>query len=158
MLMVVEDRRCARASRSGWTRWLPPIESSSRACSQAIRAGFALLSLALVSGFVFVTDLFAQHLLHKTVLAILAWVVFAVLLIGRARLGWRGRKAAGLTLAGFVLLVLSYFGTKFVLEVLLSGTGADPPLRHDPAPRSPPSAIVALLVLLRVLLELGRRR
>jgi ABC-type uncharacterized transport system permease subunit len=119
VLMMMEDARLRARRFSGWTRWLPPIESLERAAFASIRTGFVALSLALLTGFLFVTDLFAQHLLHKTVLAILAWVVFAVLLIGRARLGWRGRKAAGLTLAGFVLLVLSYFGTKFVLEVLL---------------------------------------
>lgn len=118
-LMVVEDARLRARRFTGWTRWLPPIESLERAAFAVIRAGFAALSLALVTGFVFVTDLFAQHLLHKTVLAIIAWIIFAVLLVGRARLGWRGRKAARLTLAGFVVLVLSYFGSKFVLEVLL---------------------------------------
>jgi ABC-type uncharacterized transport system permease subunit len=119
MLMVAEDARLRARRLSGWTRWLPPIESLERAAFATIRLGFAALSLALLTGFLFVTDLFAQHLLHKTVLAILAWIIFAVLLIGRARLGWRGRKAARLTLAGFALLVLSYFGTKFVLEILL---------------------------------------
>lgn len=119
VLMMMEDTRLRARRFSGWTRWLPPIESLERAAFAAIRTGFVALSLALLTGFLFVTDLFAQHLLHKTVLAILAWIVFAVLLIGRARLGWRGRKAAGLTLAGFVLLVLSYFGTKFVLEIVL---------------------------------------
>ena len=118
-LMVVEDTRLRARRFTGWTRWLPPIESLERAAFAVIRAGFAALSLALVTGFVFVTDLFAQHLLHKTVLAIIAWIIFAVLLVGRARLGWRGRKAARLTLAGFGVLMLSYFGSKFVLEVLL---------------------------------------
>ena len=86
---------------------------------QAIAAGFALLSLALFSGFVFVDDFLAQHLVHKAVLSCLAWVVFAVLLAGRWYLGWRGRTALRWTLGGFVLLGLAYFGTKLVLEGIL---------------------------------------
>jgi ABC-type uncharacterized transport system permease subunit len=79
----------------------------------------AALSVAILAGLLFVTDLFAQHLVHKTVLALAAWLIFAVLLFGRWRFGWRGRKAARYTIAGFVVLALAYFGSRFVLETVL---------------------------------------
>jgi ABC-type uncharacterized transport system permease subunit len=103
----------------GWLRILTPLESIESGCFQSIVAGFALLTLALVTGAFFIENLFAQHLVHKVVLAITAWVVFGVLLLGRWRFGWRGRKALRWTLAGYVLLGLSYFGSKLVLEQLL---------------------------------------
>ena len=78
-----------------------------------------LLGLALLTGVLFVENLFAQHLVHKTLLACLAWVVFSVLLWGRNRLGWRGHKAIRWTLAGFCLLMLAYFGSKLVREYIL---------------------------------------
>jgi ABC-type uncharacterized transport system permease subunit len=68
---------------------------------------------------VFVTNLFEQHLIHKTVLSLAAWVIFGILLMGRYRYGWRGRSAVRLTLTGFATLALAYFGSKFVLETLL---------------------------------------
>jgi ABC-type uncharacterized transport system permease subunit len=68
---------------------------------------------------VFVTNLFTQHLVHKTVLSIVAWVMFGILLIGRVRFGWRGRFALRFTLIGCGMLALAYFGSKFVLEYLL---------------------------------------
>jgi ABC-type uncharacterized transport system permease subunit len=86
---------------------------------QLIGAGFALLTLALVSGILFVENLFAQHLIHKTVLSLAAWAVFGVLLFGRWRWGWRGRRAVRLTLAGMVLLLLGFLGSRFVLELVL---------------------------------------
>jgi len=46
-------------------------------------------------------------------------VVFAVLLWGRWQRGWRGRIAVRYTLAGFLLLMLGYFGSKVVLELIL---------------------------------------
>ena len=67
----------------------------------------------------FLEDLFAQQVVHHTVLSIASWVVFAILLLGRHRLGWRGRTAIRWTLSGFFLLVLAYFGSKVVLEVIL---------------------------------------
>jgi ABC-type uncharacterized transport system permease subunit len=63
--------------------------------------------------------MFAQHLAHKTVLSIFAWFLFGVLLIGRARYGWRGTIAIRWTLGGFMSLMLAYFGSKMVLEWIL---------------------------------------
>jgi len=98
---------------------LPPLTLTEALMFQLIGAGFALLTLALVSGILFVENLFAQHLIHKTVLSIAAWAVFGVLLFGRWRWGWRGRRAVRLTLAGMLLLLLGYLGSRFVLELVL---------------------------------------
>lgn len=117
--LALLDRRLRRRKPLGWLAILPSVEALETGAFQALAAGFALLSLALFSGFVFVEDLFAQHLIHKTVLSCLAWLVFAVLLFGRWRFGWRGRTATGWTLSGFALLALAYFGSKFVLETIL---------------------------------------
>jgi ABC-type uncharacterized transport system permease subunit len=94
---------------------LPPLETLEGLLFQLIAMGFILLTVSLASGIAFIDDLFAQHLVHKTVLSITAWLVFGLLLWGRWRYGWRGR----LTLAGIILLVLAYFGSKLVLEVIL---------------------------------------
>ena len=100
---------------------LPPLQNMEGLLFQLLASGFLLLSLSLVTGWLFVENLFAQDLVHKTVLSMLAWVVFAALLIGRQRAGWRGRTAIRWTLTGFVLLALGYFGSKVVLEVILAG-------------------------------------
>jgi ABC-type uncharacterized transport system permease subunit len=119
MAQVVVDRRLRSRKPLGWLKILTPIESIEAGCFQSILAGFSLLTLALVTGAFFIENLFAQHLVHKVVLAIIAWVVFGILLAGRWRMGWRGRKALRWTLAGYVLLGLSYFGSKIVLENVL---------------------------------------
>ena len=96
---VVVDRRLRSRRPLGWLK--------------------ILLTLALVTGAFFIEDLFAQHLVHKVVLAIIAWIVFGILLLGRWRMGWRGRQALRWTLAGYALLGLSYFGSKLILESVL---------------------------------------
>ncbi len=98
---------------------LPPLDALEKVMFRLIGAGFALLTLALLTGFIFVTNLRAQHLEHKTILSLIAWVLFGVLLIGRIRYGCRGRSAVRWTLWGFGFLALAYFGSKFVLESLL---------------------------------------
>jgi ABC-type uncharacterized transport system permease subunit len=87
---------------------------------QLIITGFVLLTIGLITGLMFVDDLLAQHLLHKTVLSILAWCIFAGLLWGRFRYGWRGKTAVKWTLTGFALLLLAYMGSQFVLEYLVN--------------------------------------
>jgi ABC-type uncharacterized transport system permease subunit len=116
---VIVAARLRSRQPLGWLRILTPMESLESGTFQSILAGFAVLTLALVSGAFFVENLFAQHLVHKVVLAIVAWIVFGVLLLGRYRFGWRGRKALRWTFAGYMLLGLSYFGSKIILENVL---------------------------------------
>ncbi len=119
VLFLLRDRTLRQRQLFGWTRILPPLESLENALFTAITAGFALLTLALFSGLMFVEDIFAQHLVHKSVLSIVAWCVFAVLLAGRRFMGWRGRQAVHWALAGYGLLALAYFGSRIVLEFIL---------------------------------------
>ena len=73
----------------------------------------------LITGFFFLEDIFAQHLVHKTVLSIVAWLILGTLLFGRLKFGWRGKTAIRWTLASFVFLMLAFFGSKLVLEFIL---------------------------------------
>ena len=94
------------------------LSGPARASVGAVRD--YMLGVTLLTGVLFVENLFAQHLVHKTTLSIAAWVVFGTLLIGRWRFGWRGRRAVRLLLSGMGVLLLAFFGSKFVLELLLS--------------------------------------
>lgn len=119
LLLAYQDQRL-RQKRPGKTmRMLPPLQIQESMLFQMIGLGFFLLSLSLMSGMMFLEDMFAQHLVHKTVLSILAWVVFGILLWGRWRYGWRGRTATRWSLGGFAVLMLAYFGSKLVLELIL---------------------------------------
>ena len=113
------DRRLRSRQPLGKLAILPSVEALESGTFYALGAGFAVLTLALFSGFIFVDDLFAQDLSRKTILSCLAWLVFAILLFGRWRFGWRGRTATRWTLSGFALLGLAYFGSKIVLESIL---------------------------------------
>lgn len=119
IFVAVIDHFLRRHHLNRLIRTLPALDVLEGLLFQLITAGFIVLTVSLATGLVFVNDLFAQHLVHKTVLSIFAWLVFGTLLWGRQFRGWRGRVAVRLTLAGIALLLLSYFGSKLVLEVLL---------------------------------------
>ncbi|MEO8345917.1 MAG: cytochrome c biogenesis protein CcsA [Betaproteobacteria bacterium] len=101
---------------------VPPLLMLERFMFRLVGLGFALLTATLVTGFLFSEEIFGRPLTftHKNVFSVAGWLAFAVLLIGRWRYGWRGRRALRWILAGTLLLVLGYLGSKFVAEVLLS--------------------------------------
>jgi len=91
LILKFMDRRLRARRLADLPAVLPPLDAIEKVMFRLIGAGFALLTLALLTGFVFVTDLWDQHLQHKTILSCIAWVIFGVLLVGRIRYGWRGR-------------------------------------------------------------------
>jgi len=117
---LLQDHRLRAGKFASGNMLFAPLETTEKMLFGVTAVGFAALLLAVVSGFAFVEDLFAQHLLHKTVLSLLALVLFAVLLGGRIFAGWRGKRAVYLYLWGFAILCLAYFGSRFVLEEILN--------------------------------------
>ncbi|MBI3560139.1 MAG: cytochrome c biogenesis protein CcsA [Gammaproteobacteria bacterium] len=118
ILLYIQDAQLHNHP-GGFIRALPPLQTMERLMFRLIAVGFVVLSASLISGIFYIENLLAQHLVHKFVLSISAWVLFAVLLWGRFQYGWRGRVAIRWTLAGFILLLLAYFGSKIVIELIL---------------------------------------
>jgi ABC-type uncharacterized transport system permease subunit len=124
LLMALLERRLHGGELPLALQKLPPLLTMETLLFRIIAAGFVLLTLTLASGIVFSEELFgkAMRFNHKTVFGILSWIIFAALLGGRQLYGWRGRIAVRWTLTGFLMLVLAYVGSKFVLEVILGRT------------------------------------
>ncbi len=119
LMLWLQERALRRRKFHGWLRALPPLTELESLLFRSITVGFVLLSATLLTGVLFVEDLFAQHLVHKTVLSVLSWLAFGALLIGRRRYGWRGAIAVRWTLVAMVLLGLAFFGSQFALELVL---------------------------------------
>ena len=119
-LMAVVERRLHRKDSSAIPN-LPPLLTLEQLLFRIIAAAFFFLTLTLATGIAFSEVLFGHPLPfdHKTVFAVLAWVIFGLLLLGRRLYGWRGRTALRWTLSGFLMLLFAYVGSRFVLEVLL---------------------------------------
>jgi len=99
---------------------MPPIMTLEKSLFQFILIGFILLSCTLLTGFIFLEDMFAQGKAHKAILSMIAWVIYAVILWGHYKQGWRGRLMVYVTVIGSSLLTLAYFGSRFVREIMLS--------------------------------------
>lgn len=99
----------------------PPLLVMESLLFRVITIGFILLTITLISGMFFSEQLYGKPLefTHKIVFSIASWLIYGWLLFGRYQYGWRGKKAINLTLLGFVLLLLAYVGSKFILQVML---------------------------------------
>lgn len=119
ILLAIQNQQLKSHPPKRYIQSIPPLQVMESLLFQMIGAGMVFLSIALASGLIFIDDLFGQHLAHKTFFSITAWLVFSGLLFGRWRYGWRGATAIKWTLLGFLSLLLAYFGSKLVLELIL---------------------------------------
>ncbi len=118
MMRAERNMRLAADSHVGL-----PLLTLERLTFRFVNAGFVLLTATLAAGWLFGDSLYGAQAAwrwdHKTVFSLLSWIIFALLIIGRSRFGWRGRKAIRVLYAGTFLLLLGYAGSRFVLEVIL---------------------------------------
>ncbi len=104
---------------NSWHKNFPPLQTLENSLFEMISLGLILLSLSIVTGLLFLDNMFAQQVAHKTFFSIFSWIVFSALLFGKVKFGWRGSRAIQITLGGYSLLFLAFLGSKFVLEILL---------------------------------------
>lgn len=114
-LLQERELKAHGAGSQVWVR-LPSLELMDRLNQRLTVVGFSLLSLTIVSGAFFARGVWgaALNLLEPNeLMAIVTWAVYGVLLWGRLQAGWRGRRAALLTLFGFGLAMASFVGLSF---------------------------------------------
>lgn len=121
VLLAVLEHRLKAKQTLRFLKLLPPLQTMESLLFGLLWTGIVALTLAIGTGFLFLEDMFAQRVVHHTILASASWILYATLLAGHRLLGWRGTTAVRWTLIAFSLLVLGYLGSKFVIEVLLEG-------------------------------------
>ena len=119
LLLSYQERQLKKHHRRKLMLALPPLQTMEKLLFEYVAVGLLLLSCSLLSGFLFLEDMFSFRILHKTVLSLLAWCLFATLLVGRWVYGWRGQTAMRWTVAGSLLLIVAYFGWRLVIEMII---------------------------------------
>jgi len=122
LLMAVAERTLHNKQTFITLPSFPPLMVMEGLLFKVIGVGFVLLTLTVISGMLFSEQIFQQPLQfnHKVIFTIASWFIYGWLLFGRLKYGWRGKKAIGLTILGFVLLLLAYIGTRFIAQIILN--------------------------------------
>ena len=122
MMRAESQMRLSPSTMSATSSGLPLL-TLERLTFRFVSAGFVLLTATLLAGWLFREPLYGVRTGfkwdHKIIFSTLSWFAFAVLLVGRAKFGWRGRTAVRVLYIGSGLLLLAYVGSRFVLEVIL---------------------------------------
>jgi ABC-type uncharacterized transport system permease subunit len=115
LLYLFEDRQLRRKQFGRMMGRGTPLETLDSLALRCVSVGFPIFTVAIVTGAMWIARLGVLHgraaLRPEYVLAIATWVAFGVLLLARVGAGWRGRRAAWLTLGGFggaVLVLMVY--------------------------------------------------
>jgi len=119
LLLAYQNHQLKHKHPRGVMGLLPPLQTMETLLFELVWAGEILLTLSIITGFLFTDNFVQQHVAHKAVFSLLSWLIYALLLWGRHTLGWRGSAAIRWTLVGFAALMLAYFGSKLVLEIIL---------------------------------------
>ena len=100
---------------------LPPLLKLEGLLFTIILIGFITRSAALISGGLVSNEIQSSTfpMNHKIIFSLASWLLFASLLIGRYFLGWRGKATRKILVMGFLFLILAYFGSRFVSEIIL---------------------------------------
>ena len=118
-LLYVQTSRLRSHNTRGIVRLLPALDTMEQMFFELLAAGTLWLTVAVVSGGLFVDDLLGQKLVHKTVLTTLSWALLTLTLIVHWRRGLRITSALSLVFTGYGLMAIGFFGSKLVVELLI---------------------------------------
>jgi len=120
LVLAYQNHRIRHKHPSGLVKLLPPLMTMETLLFELLWVGEILLTLVIITGALHIYDMGEQHLHHKIIFTLIAWLIYAVLLCGRHFLGWRGNSAIKWALSGFGCLLVAYLGTKLVLNIILA--------------------------------------
>ena len=119
ILLKLQNKKLHKKKINAFINNLPSLEEMEKLLFKILFLGFILLTASIFSGFFVVDNIFEQKVAHKTIFSIISWLIFLILIIGHKNIGWRGNKSFITIQIAFSFLVLSYFGSKIVLEKIL---------------------------------------
>ena len=109
-IMYLLQERQLKSKRPGafWYR-LPPLETLDRLTFRTLALGFPFLTVGLLLGAIWARTAWGSALTFDPLafFSVVAWVIYAGTLAGRAAAGWHGRRAAYFAIVGFAALVLT---------------------------------------------------
>ena len=118
LLYLLQDNLLKRKKLSGLWQKLPSLQVADEWIYRATAFGLAALTLGLLSGVLWLRLHPDYAVLRdpKVLISLATWLTFAIYLIARWRLGWRGRKSNWVVVGGFILLAISFLATPHLLN------------------------------------------
>ncbi len=120
VMYLIQERYVKSKHPSGLFQRLPNLQILDEINFRLITIGFPLLTLAIISGALWAQSAWGSYLSGdpRIVLAIITWLIYAIVLHTRLLAGWRGKRAAILSIIGFITILIAFFGIKLLKKGL----------------------------------------
>lgn len=117
---MIQERQLRQKKLSGMFQRLPALDVLDTVGLRAVSVGFPLLTVGIVTGAFWAFQIHpgAPVISAAQAFALVAWVLFAGVLLLRMAAGWQGRRAAIGTIVGFLCTAAVMIG------YVVQGTGA----------------------------------
>lgn len=118
LLYLIQEHSIKSKHHGFFFRRLPSLELLDTTGYACIITGFTMLTLGLISGFVYAKSVWGRFWSWdpKEVWSGITWLLYAALLHQRLTIGWRGRRAAIMAIIGFAVILFTFLGVNFLLE------------------------------------------
>jgi len=115
---ILQERAIKTKTQGFFFTRLPSLELIDNTGYACIVAGFTMLTMGLIMGMVYAKSIWGRFWSWdpKEIWSAITWLLYATLLHGRVSVGWRGRKAAIMSIIGFAVLLFTFFGVNFLLK------------------------------------------
>jgi cytochrome c-type biogenesis protein CcsB len=116
IMYLIQERHVKSKQLGGLFRRLPSLSMLDEINYRLISIGFPFLSLAIISGVLWAGSAYGLYWRWdpKEVWSLITWFIYALVLHLRMTTGWRGKKAALLSIAGFAVVLFAFFGIKLL--------------------------------------------
>ncbi len=118
IMYLLQERQIKKKSFGLLYQRLPSLETLDSLNYVCLTFGFPLITIGLISGFIYAGAVWRSfwHWDPKEILAVVTWLIYAVLLHERLAVGWRGRRAAIMAIIGFSAILVTFVGASLVLK------------------------------------------
>ncbi len=113
---ILLEARIKSKQLGGIVRRLPPLEVLDSIHYKALGMGLLLLTASIIAGTILNKVVQGAFIIWdpKQLWVFFAWFLYALLLGMRIRSGWRGRQGILLSILGFVIVIMAFFGLQHV--------------------------------------------
>jgi cytochrome c-type biogenesis protein CcsB len=125
VLYLVQERQLKSRTTGAFFRRLPSLDLLDRVNYRSLTLGFPLLTLGIISGAVWAEQAWGSYWQWdpKETWSLITWFIYAALVHARLTVGWRGRKAAWLSIVGFLAVLFTFLGVNLLLGGLHTYAG-----------------------------------
>ncbi len=112
IMYLMQDRLIREKRVRGFSRLLPSLQDLDRINHLCTLWGFPLLTFGIIAGSIWARTVWGSdwHWDPKQVFTAVAWLLYAAVIHQRIAIGWKGRKAALLSIVAFVGLIFAFIG------------------------------------------------